>query len=140
MKTLLSVIGGMAVLMLLLVLPVQAEMSVVVDSDLSGISGKASNQYNFSGASSTAQAVSNDSSANIQVGWFQWNDVHSGDTTNHKGANDQSGTSTNVQENVVSSANVINWGAAAHNNLVITGGIGDGGANMAYGVFANGGF
>jgi len=87
MKKATLILGGIAVLALM-AMPVWAGMSPIADSDLAGISGKASNQYLFSGTSNTSQILTSDNSANIQVGWYQWNDDHSADVSDHKGAND----------------------------------------------------
>jgi len=125
MKTFWSILGGVTMLALVVALPVRAEMSAVSDSDLAGITGKAiNNSYLFSGTSATTLDVP-EGSANIQFGWYQWTDRHgnsdvvgtvavngsAADTSDHKGANNQSGDSTTVQENVVADANTINWGA-----------------------------
>lgn len=140
-KSILSILGGIAGLALLLAVPVWAgEMSQVTDSDLAGISGKV-NTYLFSGALTTDQANTNGSSANISVGWYQWSDDHTADTSDHKGANDQSGSDSTVQQNVVATANVIQWGAWATTNWntaseTSTGTI----ISMAYATMANGGF
>jgi len=140
MKKAIMLLGGIAVLALLAA-PVWAGMSSVADSELAGISGKANNQYLFSGTSNTDQSMTQDNSANIQVGWYQWNDDHSTDASDHKGANDVSGDATTTQQNVVADTNLINWGAAATLNWV-TGTESSGGtiAQMPYAVFANGGF
>jgi hypothetical protein len=140
MKKAILILGGIAVLALM-ALPVWAGMSSVADSDLAGISGKANNQYLFSGTSNTNQTMTEDNSANIQVGWFQWNDDHSTDMSNHKGANDVSGDATTTQQNVVADTNLIQWGAAASLNWVTSTETSSGTiAQMPYAVFANGGF
>jgi hypothetical protein len=140
MKKAILILGGLAVLALM-AMPVWAGMSPIADSELAGISGKANNQYLFSGTSNTSQVLTSDNSANIQVGWYQWNDNHSADVSDHKGANDVSGTSTTTQENVVADTNIIQWGAAATLNWVTTTETSSGTiAQMPYAVFANGGF
>jgi hypothetical protein len=116
---------GLGMLALLLAVPVWAEMAVVSDSDLGSVTGK--NNYLENG------------SANIQIDIFSWTDDHTADQSDHKGANDQSGTSSTVQSDVHAAANVINWGAAAQNNLV-SDSIAGTQENMSYGVFAGGGF
>ena len=140
MKKAILLLGGMAVLALLAA-PAWAGLSPVADSELAGISGKADNQYLFSGTANTTQSLTSDNSANILVGWFQWNDDHSTDASDHKGANDVSGVSTTTQANVVSDTNLIQWGAAATLNWVTdTESSGGTIAQMPYAVFANGGF
>jgi len=122
MKTLLI---GMGMLALLVTVPVWAEMAAVSDSDLGNIVGK----DNF---------LAN-GSANIQIDGYSWTDNHAGDLSDHKGANDQSGSTSNVQASVGGQANVINWGAAAQNALTADT-VGGTQENMSYGVFAGGGF
>jgi len=142
MKTFWSILGGLVVLGIMLALPVQAAMVSVSDSDLSGITGKDNtNEYLFSGATSTSLTANGDSSANIQFGWYQWTDNHSQETSDHKGANDQSGTDTTVQGNVVADVNVINWGAWSQLDWVSTSDTSSGTiSQMAYGVAGIGGF
>jgi len=142
MKKMLSIAGGLAGLALLLAVPAMAGMSTVTDTDLSGISGKAAeNDYTFSAGSTVTQTETGDNSANIVVGFEQWNDDHSADASNHKGSNDQSGAASLVQVTVNESANAIQWGSAANSLFTATSisGAGDF-TNMAYGVFAGGGF
>jgi len=107
--TILAFMGALFVM--LCVIPVQAEMLSVADSDLAAITGK-DNASTLTGTSSLTQGVDG-SNGNITVGYFQWNDDHSTDQSNHKGANDQSGAASAVQANVVSALNGITWGAYA---------------------------
>jgi hypothetical protein len=141
MKTFWSILGGMAMLALLLAVPVRSEMVTVSDSDLSGITGKSVNSLSFSGTANTSIEATGDNSANIQTGWFQWNDRHDADTSVNKGGNNQSGDNSAVQQNVTADSNVINWGAAA----TLTWVTGSGGATgtiaqMPYAVMGVGGF
>jgi hypothetical protein len=142
MKTFWSILGGLVVLGFMVALPIQAEMVAVSDSDLSGITGKDfTNEYLFSGDTTTSITANGDSSANIQVGWYQWTDNHATETSDHKGANDQSGATTTVQGNVAADVNVINWGAWSQLDWVsATDTSGGTISQMAYGVAAIGGF
>jgi hypothetical protein len=143
MKTYLSIIGGIAMLALLVAVPAKAEMTAVGDSDMAGISGKAgtANDYTFSSNSVTNQLNSNDSSSNIQVGWFQWNDDHTSDVSDHKGANDQAGDTSSVQQNIVADHNAINWGAWSSLSWKSSGDTSTGTiAQMPYAIMAVGGF
>lgn len=121
--------------------PVFAATTSLSDKAMDEVSGKA-NSYSFGATATTSITTGDDSSANIQVGWYQWTDDHSTDGSLDKGANNQSGASSNVQSNIATTANSIFWGAIGQNTVVNT----SGGAitgeqyNMAYGVFANGGF
>jgi len=144
MKAYRSIISGLAVLVLLLAVPVWAEMASVSDSDLAGITGKV-NTYTFGADASISQSASGDTSANIQVGWYQWTDTHTTDTTNQKAAN-YFGSETagnTAQSNVTASINAITWGATGNGELTatdvtVTGASGF--ANMDYAVMAVGGF
>jgi opacity protein-like surface antigen len=97
-----SILAGLAVVALLVAVSVQAEMVSVSDSDLDAVAGKGN--------------------ATITFGGYSWDDDHSLDNSDHKGAlaNDSSVTMTGI--NV---ANV--WGAyagadvlASENNCVCT--------------------
>jgi len=109
-----SMIGAFvgALFLSLLALPVHAGMTGMTDSDLAGISGKA-NSVTMSSTSTLAQDLT---AANgvIHVGYLQWNDTHAADASDHKGANDQSGSASTVQATVTGEVNVIQWGALAN--------------------------
>ena len=141
MKTYRSIVSGLAMLVLLVAVPVWAEMVSVGDSELSGISGK-QNTYNFQGGASITQTANSDTSANIQVGWYQWADDHSADTTNQKAANYFSSENAGnaAQENVAASINAITWGATGNGELTATTVNAATFTNMNYGVMAVGGF
>jgi hypothetical protein len=142
-KKLLSIVVGLAGLALVVATPVMAGMMSVSDSDLSSISGKNAITFTTSCAcSSIAQDQSGDQSANISVAVEQWFDNHSADASDHKGANDLSGATTQAQQTVTAEVNAIQWGSAGNTTfdattLTVTSG---GYTNMAYGVFAGGGF
>lgn len=128
-------------LALLLAVPVRSEMVTVSDSDLSGITGKALNTLTFAATANTTITANGDSSANVQVGWYQWNDRHDTDGSVNKGGNNQSGDTSAVQQNVVANTNSINWGAWStltwiSGNESSTGTI----AQMPYAVMGVGGF
>lgn len=140
--------SGMAAAGLLASAMAAAAPQAISDSKLGQITGK-SNSYTFGSTSSTtATSISqaNDDSANIQFGWYQWSDTHQGDQSLHKGANDQSGSSSLVQSNITGTVNSLVWGSIGQNTLVnggtagTAGSIGGSQTNMAYGVFAGGGF
>jgi len=105
-----------ALLVALWALPVHAGMVAVSDSDLAAISGK-DNTSSLLGDSSLTQGGDN-LNGNVNIGYFQWDDNHSADASDHKGANDASGTTSAVQQNVVGSINAISWGAIASANYV----------------------
>lgn len=137
------IIAGMAAATVLSA-PVFADTVALSDDAMDAIAGKA-NTYTFTSDQNATLAVGDDGSANIQFDWYQWTDDHSTDGSLDKGANNQSGASSNVQSTITTTANGIIWGALAQNTLVNdegTGGLGVAGtqSNMSYGVFANGGF
>lgn len=142
--------SGMAAAGLLASAVAMAAPQAMSDSKLDKITGK-SNAYTFGSTSTTTTTnitETGDNSANIQFGWYQWSDVHTADTSLHKGANDQSGSSSLVQNNITGTVNSLVWGSIGQNTLVnaptgggtAVGDIGGGQTNMAYGVFAGGGF
>jgi len=144
MKAYRSILTGLAVLALLIAVPVMAEKVSVGDADLAGITGKV-NTYTFGADASISQSASGDTSANIQVGWYQWTDTHTADTTNQKAAN-YFGSETagnTAQSNVTASINAITWGATGNGELTatdVTVSGASGFANMDYAVMAVGGF
>jgi hypothetical protein len=119
---------------------VQAAPTAIDDSALDAIAGKA----NTAGSASATIGISalytgSDASANIQLGFYQWGDVHSSDQSTVKGGNQADGTTSNVQAGATVANNAFFWGGLGQNNLTADS-IGTGGSNMAYGTFANGGF
>ena len=148
MKASWSILGGLAVLALLLVVPVHAEFASLSDSDLNGITGKAANNSLDLGTSSLTESIGN-GDANIQVGHYQWNDNHAADTTNQKAANyfdsgalgcSGPGLGNQAQANVVGNINVITWGATGNGNLVSSQISAAGFTNMDYATMVVGGF
>jgi len=124
--------------------PVFAAKVSLSDAAMDKVSGKANN-YTFGSDSTATVSLASDASANIQFDWYQWSDVHSNDASSNKGANDQSGSASQVQQNVSGMTNALIWGSAGQNylhNVEGTGGVGVAGSqnNMSYGVFAAGGF
>lgn len=116
-------------------LPIQAEMVSVGDSELSAISGK--DNSNTDAGSLTILG----GDGNIQVGYYQWNDVHSADASNNKGGNNQSGSASAVQQNVLAEINAISWGALAQGLYVSAGNVTDTGVDQeAWATLFIGGF
>ncbi len=132
---------GVAAATCLLASPAFAAKTSLDDGALGKVVGKA-NTYTIGSTSTMSVTNSNDASANIGFGLYQWSDDHSTDTSTHKGANDQSGQSSGVQASITGSVNSLVWGAIGQNALTnggtttLTGGE----VNMSYGVFAGGGF
>jgi hypothetical protein len=133
------IIAGMAAGTLMSA-PVFAATTALSDTALDAVTGKA-NSFAFGATTTTNITAGDDASANIQVGWFQWTDDHSTDGSLDKGANNQSGASSNVQSNITTTANALFWGAVGQNTVENTGTtIAGTQTNMGYGVFTNGGF
>jgi hypothetical protein len=144
MKPITLVVAGMAAATLLSAPSFAAKVSLS-DTAMDGISGMANNTYTFSSDSTATVNLSSDASANIQFDWYQWTDSHASDNSSNKGANDQSGSASQVQQSIQGSTNALIWGSAGQNFLSNTGatggtGIGNDQVNMSYGVFAAGGF
>ena len=139
MKPIALVVAGMAAATLLTA-PVFAAKTSLSDVSLDGVVAKG-NSYHFSSDSSAVVSLSSDASANIQFDWYQWTDTHHNDQSQNKGANNQSGSHSQVQQSVSGQANSLIWGSAGQNVLLNTSSsVGNDQANMSYGVFAAGGF
>jgi hypothetical protein len=143
MKPIALAVAGMAAATLLSA-PVFAAKVSLSDEAIDAVAGK-DNTYAFASDNTAVVSLAADASANIQFDWYQWQDYHTGDGSTNKGANDQSGSASQVQQSVQGSANALIWGSAGQN--VLTNREGSGGAgiassqvNMSYGVFAGGGF
>jgi hypothetical protein len=145
MKRLLTVLMFVGVLAVALwALPIQAEMVSVGDSELSAISGKASSSNendNLNDVAGSLTISNTGGNGDIQIGYYQWMDSHSGDAGDHKGANDQSGSTSKVQEDVVATTNAINWGAYAGASYIDAGAVTDAGVDQeAWATLFIGGF
>jgi hypothetical protein len=84
----------------------------VSDSDLAQITGKDQNSASFS-SSATVNITSGSGNGNVQVGFYQWFDKHTQDTSNAKGGNTANGDTSSVQASVSGDNNIFGWGAAA---------------------------
>lgn len=114
MKTKSMITMAAAAVVTTLAMPGFSAPTVVGDEALDSISGKAaSNTDTITGNSAVTLSTGDGSNGNVQVGYFQWNDDHGGDLSDHKGANDTSGQSSAVQQNVSATLNIFGWGAAA---------------------------
>lgn len=130
-------IGG--VLAVCTTAPAFAAKQIVDNTELQGISARATNQVSISG-SSFLNELMNNTHGSIQVANFQWNDSHVADASNHKGANDQSGAFSQVQQNVTSTLNAIVWGASAQVSTVNTASVQGDQVNQAWATMFLGGF
>jgi len=111
---------GLVVAAFLVAGSVQAASVAVSDEDLAGISGKNMEAIGSGGVANglapydctLGGCVSlEEGDGNSQTGTYSWQDNHSADASNHKGANDISGDNSAVQQNVVAADNAISWGA-----------------------------
>lgn len=100
-----------------------------------------SNNYTFNGNTSSSMSLSGNANANIQHAWYQWSDTHATDGSINKNANNQSGDTSRVQQNLTAKTNALMVGAVSQN--VLSNGAGDIAGNqtvMSYAVFNGGGF
>lgn len=125
---------------ILLSAPVFAAKTSLSDEAIDEVFGNANN-FTFSSDSSATLSLAGGASANIQFDWYQWTDVHASDNSIRKGANDQSGFASQVQQNIGGKANALIVGAAGQNVLNNSGGsVAGNQTNMSYAAFAGGGF
>ena len=93
-------------------LPAFAGPLALSDSQLDSVSGKA-NVSTVGGTDTTTISGLVSTSGNVQVGYYQWDDNHSGDSSTNKGGNVQSGSNSMVQQNASVMANQMAWGGAS---------------------------
>ena len=138
MKPIVFGVACMAVVILLSE-PVFAEKAPLSDEAIDEISGNA-NDSTFNGNLSATVSLAGGASANSQFDSYQWSDEHTTDQSQNKGANDQSGSASQVQQNISGQANSLFVGSASQNVLINRGGsVGGSQNNMAYAVVAGGG-
>ena len=119
--------------------PVLAAKISLSDEAIAEISGNA-NEYTISGNSSATASLAGGANGNIQFVRYQWSDDHSNDQSQNKGANNQSGPTSQVQQSISGHANAIVVGSVSQNVLINSGGSVEGSQNtMAYAVAASGG-
>ena len=138
-KPIAVVVAGMAVA-LLLSEPVFAARALLSDEAIDEVAG-AGNDYTFSGNSSATVSLAGGANGNIQLEGYQWSDDHSNDQSQSKGGNNQSGSASQVQQNISGHANALFVGSVSQNVLISSGGaVGGSQNNTAYAVVASGGF
>jgi hypothetical protein len=121
-----------------------AGQTSVSDSALDQITGK-DNSASFGGATTIAISAAGTTNGNVQVGFYQWEDNHSGDLSYAKGGNTANGDTSKVQSDVQGENNIFGWGAAAQVSTDIGGGtcgcgIGDDFSSESWGTLMVGGF
>ncbi len=138
MKPIVLVVACM-VAAILLSEPVFAAKSSLSDEAIDKVSGNG-NDYTFNGNLNSTVSLASGASANSQFDTYQWSDDHATDQSRNKGANNQSGSASQVQQNISGQANALFVGSASQNVLISRGGyVGGSQNNMAYAVVAGGG-
>jgi hypothetical protein len=138
MKTNMLTLASAAALTMSLALPVYAGTTALSDAALDAVSGKA-NTSTVAGVDTTTISGST-LNGNIQVGYYQWDDDHSADTSLNKGGNLQSGDSSQVQQNASSLANTLAWGAVSQSVTTNNADIGQSQAMESWATMYIGGF
>lgn len=92
--------------------PALAGSIALTDSQLDAVSGKA-NSSTVGGSDTTSVLGITSTKGNVQVGYFQWDDTHAGDTSLNKAGNIQSGNNSMVQQNATAVVNILAWGGAS---------------------------
>lgn len=139
MMNTISKIGVSGALAVCLVAPVYAAKQTMGDDALASISGKDNNSAVITGSSTLNMSMSADNGS-VQVGYFQWQDNHTSDGSDHKGANDQSGNNSGVQKTVAATINTLLWGAGAQVSTVNTAAVGSTQDTESWGTMYLGGF
>jgi len=111
MKTNMLTLASAAALTMAISAPAFAAPTALSDAALDAVAGK-DNSANVTG-NNTTNVTGSTLNGNIQVGFYQWTDTHSGDLSTNKGGNLQSGNSSQVQQNGTAVANTLAWGAVA---------------------------
>jgi hypothetical protein len=136
MKTnILLTVASAAILTSSVVMAGQATLS---DSELDAIAGKGQNNATF--VSTSIDIEQGSGNGNVQIGFYQWDDFHTTDSSYAKGGNSANGTTSNVQNGVVGQNNIFGWGAAAQVNTAVSGSVGDSFASESWGTLMVGGF
>jgi len=138
MKTNMLTLASAAALTMSMALPVYAGTTVLSDAALDAVSGKA-NTSTVAGTDTTSITGST-LNGNIQVGYYQWDDDHSGDKSTNKGGNLQSGNNSQVQQNGSAAANTLAWGAVSQSVTTNNADIGQTQAMESWATMYIGGF
>ena len=138
MKTNMLTLASAAALTMSLALPVYAGTTVLSDEALDAVSGKAN--VSSVGGTDTTSITGSTLNGNIQVGYYQWDDDHSGDSSTNKGGNLQSGNNSQVQQNGSAAANTLAWGAVSQSVTTNNADIGQTQAMESWATMYIGGF
>jgi hypothetical protein len=140
MKTKLMITMASATLLAAIAMPAFAAPTAMDDNALDAIQGKGTNSDTITGVSTVSVLTGDSTNGSVQVGYYQWDDIHTGDLSHNKGGNDASGNNSQVQQNVGALLNILGWGAAAQVSMTNTGNIGGGQDNESWGTLYVGGF
>jgi hypothetical protein len=138
MKTNMLTLASAAALTMSLALPVYAGTTALSDAALDAVSGK-DNTSTVAGTDTTSITGST-LNGNIQVGYYQWDDDHQGDSSTNKGGNLQSGNNSQVQQNGSAAANTLAWGAVSQSVTTNNADIGQSQAMESWATMYIGGF
>jgi hypothetical protein len=139
MKTNMLTMASAAALTMSLALPVHAATTALSDAALDAVSGKA-NSSTVGSSDNTTVSATTTVNGNIQVGYYQWDDNHAGDTSLNKGGNLQSGNNSAVQQNGTAITNTLAWGAVSQAVTNNTASIGSSQAVESWATMYIGGF
>jgi hypothetical protein len=137
MKPIAMLAAGLAAASLLSA-PVFAAKVALSDADLDRVFGEANSTIVY-GTDNTTVSGTN-ANGNIQIGSYQWDDNHSADSSFNKGANNQSGNLSQVQQNASSLANALAWGAISQSVTTNSADIGGDQRTESWAVMYIGGF
>ena len=137
MKFMALLVAGMAAATLLST-PAFAAKVVLSDEALDSVFGAANSTDIFGNSNMTVSGLN--ANGNIQIGSYQWDDDHSADSSSNKGANNQSGDFSQVQQNATSVANALAWGAVAQTVTTNSADVGHDQKSEAWAVMYIGGF
>jgi hypothetical protein len=128
-----------AAILAVAMVPVYAGTTALTDEALDAVSGKGDNLSTVGGVDSTTISGST-LNGNVQVGYYQWTDDHSGDGSTNKGGNDQSGSASQVQQNGTATANTLAWGAVSQSITTNAADVGNDQAMESWATMYIGGF
>jgi hypothetical protein len=138
MKTNMLTLASAAALTMSLALPVYAGTTALSDAALDAVSGK--DNTSTVGGLDTTSITGSTLNGNIQVGYYQWDDDHSADSSTNKGGNLQSGNNSQVQQNGSAAANTLAWGAVSQSVTTNNADIGQSQAMESWATMYIGGF
>ena len=137
MKPSVLLVAGMAAATMMSA-PVFAAKIVLSDDALDAVYGEANSSI-INGVSNSTISATN-AKGNIQIGSYQWDDNHSADSSLNKGANDQSGDFSQVQQNATTVANALAWGTVSQSITTNNAAVGHDQKSESWAIMYIGGF